>query len=300
MTALYWLARAMAWLVAGLGVRGVAALGSGVGALVWLLAGSRRRVACTSIAERLGLEPEAARRIARQSFKNNFKSFLEITRSRRVGPRFLERRVDVVQPDVLAALEQCAGPVIVATAHLGSWEYINGVLDLFQPGRNKLVIMRAGKGRIMNWLMIDLRTRPGVDILEHRRAAPLVVERLRSGAAQVAAFLVDHNCLEKEAVFLPFLGKVAAVNRGPAMLAVKTRAWVFPAALIREKGGRFALHFGEPLDTKTLPGSVKERIALAADHYTRAVEHLVRAHPEQWFWMHKRWKTRPPGEPDAD
>ena len=282
-------------LLAMLGHGALSGLGAALGVLVWRLAGSRRRLACTAVQERLSLPPRQARVVARASFRNNFRSFLEIVRSQHVDPVFLRTRVDLHRPDILAAMQEHPGPIIVATAHLGSWEYINGVLDLCLKGRNKLVVFRRTKNRALNELMIRLRRRPLVDIVEHRRAAKVVVERLRGGNG-VAAFLVDHNCLEKEAVFLPFLGKVAAVNRGPAMLAVKTRAAVFPAFLLREQGGRFSLHLAEPLLPGDLSGSVRDRVTQVAAHYTSAVEAMVRARPEQWFWMHKRWKTRPPGE----
>jgi KDO2-lipid IV(A) lauroyltransferase len=109
----------------------------------------------------------------------------------------------------------------------------------------------------------------------------------------MTAFLVDHNCSREEAVFLPFLGKTAAVNMGPALLALRSKALVLPVFLLREEGMQYRFQVGEALDTATLTGTREEKIRAIARFYTRAVEHMVHERPEQWFWMHKRWKTRP-------
>ena len=90
------------------------------------------------------------------------------------------------------------------------------------------------------------------------------------------------------------------MNAGPALLAVRSGAVVWPCFLVREPDGegraRYAFELHPPLDTTGLEGSREEKIRRTAMFYTEAVEATVRAHPEQWFWMHRRWKTRPPGE----
>jgi KDO2-lipid IV(A) lauroyltransferase len=127
-------------------------------------------------------------------------------------------------------------------------------------------------------------------VIDHRQASSTVLPNLR--ARGVAAFLVDHNSSRKESVFLPFLGDVAAVTIGPASLALRTKAAVYPVFLLRDGKGGHILHILPPLRTATLAGPVKERLRRIAAFYTDAVAEMVRQYPEQWFWMHKRWKTR--------
>ncbi len=287
--------KALAWLLARLGNRGLAGLGLVLGWFVWHVVGSRRRLATQAVAERLECEPDQAERIAKASFINSFKSFLDIVRLRYVDDAFIDARVTIADPGLYDRFDNHKGPIIAATGHYGSWEMMCGVVG-HKLRSDKLVIMRRNKDKALNELMIHLRTLPKVRVVEHRRASKVVVDRLRQGDG-IAAFLVDHNCMEKEALFLPFLGKIAAVNRGPAMLAVKTKALVVPLVMAREKGGRYTLYIGEFLDTQELAGSVKQRIEAVARFYTQAMESFVRKRPEQWFWMHRRWKTRPPGEP---
>ena len=78
---------------------------------------------------------------------------------------------------------------------------------------------------------------------------------------------------------------------GPALLAVRTKALVWPVALTRE-GGDYVFQLKEPLDPATLEGSRDDQIKAAAMFYTQAIESFIREKPEQWFWMHDRWKTK--------
>ena len=94
-----------------------------------------------------------------------------------------------------------------------------------------------------------------------------------------------------EAFFLPFLGEEAAVNKGPAVLAVRAKALVWPIALIRD-GDRYRIIIEEPLDTALLEGDAEEKALAVAAFYTEANERMVRRAPDQWFWMHNRWKTK--------
>jgi KDO2-lipid IV(A) lauroyltransferase len=85
------------------------------------------------------------------------------------------------------------------------------------------------------------------------------------------------------------------VNIGPAVLAARADALVLPLFILRRED-HYLLLTDEPLDAATLPGNHEERAVAVARFYTEAVERRVRACPEQWFWMHKRWKTRPQDE----
>ncbi len=114
-----------------------------------------------------------------------------------------------------------------------------------------------------------------------------------SNQGGIACFLVDHNTMRRESVFLPFIGETAAVNMGPAMLALRAKALIFPIFLRREPGGTYLLRMEDPLDTALLQGPLAKRVREAAAFYTKAMEKQVLDAPEQWFWMHRRWKTRP-------
>ncbi len=267
-----------------------AALGDGLGRLLWRTLRKRRKLARRTIAERLELPRDEAKRLAKASFRHNARSFVEILLTHRMGPRFLAERVTFAEPENVRFLAETTRPVIFATGHLGAWELQTGSLAVF-PDKRKIVVVRLPKDRALHAVMMRLRTRPAVDVVPHRQAVMPVLRTLRRGG--MAAFLVDHNCTRDEALFLPFLGRTAAVNLGPALLAVRAEALVVPGFLVRGPDGGYIQHFDAPLDTATLPGDRDAKIRATAEFYTQAVERYVRRYPEQWFWMHKRWKTRP-------
>ena len=260
--------------------------------LFWHLAPSRRDEAIQAIQKHLGVSPEESKRIARLSFSENFLSFLEIFHA---GKFFTRQSVKILHtPEVWAKMQEEKAPVVVATAHLGSWELMPGLATDIMPDREGMVVVRRQKNPSLNRLVAELRGARGMLAIDHRRASEIVVPKLRKNG--VVAFLVDHNTSRKESIFLPFLGEIAAVNMGPASIALRTKAAVYPVFLLRDGQGGHILHMLEPLHSSELQGSIQERIRQIAVFYTNAVEDMVRQYPEQWFWMHKRWKTRPKQE----
>ncbi|MDR1945873.1 MAG: lysophospholipid acyltransferase family protein [Desulfovibrio sp.] len=255
----------------------------------WHLAPSRRREAIEAVRNHLKVPDEEAGRIARQSFRENFLSFLEILHT---GRFYTEQSVRVVHhPEIKEALRREKAPIVIVTAHLGSWELMPGLAADIVPQRRGMVVVRSRRSRILNRVMAELRGARGMEAVDHRRASEIIVPGLREGGA--VAFLADHNASRKEAVFLPFLEDTAAVNMGPASMALRTKAAVYPVFLLRDGEGGHILHFLPPLHTENLEGSIRERIRTVAAFYTDAVAGMVRMYPEQWLWMHRRWKTRP-------
>lgn len=267
-------------------------LANGAGTFFWYLAPSRRREAIRAIEKHIKVSHEEAKRIARQSFAENFLSFIEIFHA---GKFYTDASVnETISPEIRALLQKETAPVVIATAHIGSWEMMPGLASDILPARESMVVVRGQKNKALNRLFAGLRGARGMQMIDHRKASDKVLPKLRAGG--VAAFLVDHNTSRKEAVFLPFLEDIAAVTMGPANIALRTKAAVYPVFLIRDGKGGHILHFMAPLHTKDLHGAIKERTLEIAAFYTHAVEEIVRRYPEQWFWMHRRWKTRQQGE----
>ncbi|WP_245590693.1 lysophospholipid acyltransferase family protein [Nitratidesulfovibrio termitidis] len=283
---LHMLARALA----RRGFDGIARYGNALGALLWHCLPGRRRLAVRAIADHLGVSQREATRIARDSFAHNARSFLELVLVGKFGFELIGDRLIIDNPDRLRRITASQRPLVAATAHLGAWEFMGSLLGRWQPDRPRMVVVRRNGNRTLNDFIFAMRGARGLQVVDHRNAVFTVLKGLKRRGC--AGFLVDHNCRRSEAIFLPFLGETAAVNMGPALLAVRAEAEVWPAFMIRE-GRRYRLYIDEPLDTATLDGDRTEKLEAVARYYTEAVERAVRAHPEQWFWMHKRWKTRP-------
>jgi len=273
-------------LLGRLDVSGIRRLSSALSVLLWHGLPSRRRLAIRNISERLGMTESAAAEMARKSFSHNMQSFLEcvlIPRFQPVAPHFI-----IDNPDLVHRVITMGRPVVGSTAHLGAWELLAAVYHtLCPPDGLCTVVVRRYRSAPFNSLMVQLRGSRGIQVIGHRNAAKEVLRTLRHQGA--AAFLVDHHAGSDEALALPFLGKEAAVNMGPAVLAVRAQALIWPIAILRE-GDNYRLHTQEPLDTRDLTGEPEARIRAAAQFYTEAVERMIKLAPEQWFWLHNRWK----------
>ncbi len=284
------LLHALARRLAAGGFERVARYGNALGALLWHCLPGRRRLAVRAIADHLGVSQQEAARIARESFAHNARSFLELVLVERFGFELSGGRLVIDNPDRLRRISESDRPVVATTAHLGAWEFMASLLGQWHLDRPRMVVVRRNSNRTLNDFIFAMRGARGLHVVDHRNAVFTVLKGLKRNGC--VGFLVDHNCRRDEAIFLPFLGETAAVNMGPALLAVRAEAEVWPAFMIRE-GDHYRLYIDEPLDTATLDGDRDDKVKTVARYYTEAVERAVRAHPEQWFWMHKRWKTRP-------
>ena len=259
-----------------------------LGGIYWHCASSRRRLAVAAVQKHLCVSPAEAERIARQSFKENFQSFFEIFH---VADFFTYHSVSNFHShENIAILQADDTPIVIITAHLGSWELMPGLATDLLPEREGMVIVRSQEDPALNRIIAELRSARGMLSIDHRQASRIVLPKLRAGG--VAAFLVDHNSSRQEAFFLPFLEDIAAVNAGPAHMALRTKASIYPVFLLRDGQGRHILHTLAPLRTVELVGSIQNRLREIARFYTDAVAAMIRQYPEQWFWMHNRWKTR--------
>ena len=184
--------------------------------------------------------------------------------------------------------------VILLTGHLGNWEMALRRIAVEAPGKAHPVIRRIKNQAVNDF--IDRHRRlcgKGDSLLADLGPKPLI-RALRAG--EVLIFLLDQNAGEGEGSFVPFLGRPAATYTSLARLSLMTGLPVLPAACQRVSGGRFRGRILPPIPPETsLPP--EEAAVHLTTLYGQALDALVRDYPEQWIWMHRRWKTRPPGDP---
>jgi KDO2-lipid IV(A) lauroyltransferase len=181
--------------------------------------------------------------------------------------------------------------VILFTGHVGGWELSSFGLSLFGHPLSFLV-RRLDNPRIE--AMIDrLRSGAGNRTIDKRSAAREMLGILREGGS--LGILVDLNTLDREAMFVDFFGIPAATTFIVAKLALRTGAAVLPVFAPWDDGRKcFRLEIGAPLSIEHT-GAEDEDVRRLTQEYTRVVEDYVRRYPEQWLWIHRRWKTRPDG-----
>jgi len=264
--------------------------GARLGRLWYALDRGHRRLATRNIGLGLGLDPPAAAGVARACFENIGRTVAEFALA---GTRIDEllARFDLEGTEHLrAALAQGRGAFILA-GHCGNWELLAARISREIPVTG---LARAMANPLVNELIDAQRRAAGVRTLDARDAVREVLRILRRGEA--VGMLLDQSALRRERVFVPFLGRPAATNFGLAMLALKSGAPVLPTFSVRGADGRHRAWIGPPIPAAE-EGDLPARIGVSTARYTAAIEEYVRRYPEQWFWVHNRWKrTQEPGE----
>ena len=184
------------------------------------------------------------------------------------------------------AIRQGRG-VLFATAHLGNWELSAYAHALLASPMN--VIVRPLDNPLIDALVERRRALSGNRLVLKKDFARVILKAL--AANEAVGILIDQNASLENGVFVDFFGIPACAASGFAKLAAHSGAAVIPGfALWSEKERRYVLRFYPPL---AISGDAARDTQLLQS----SLEEVIRAYPDQWLWIHRRWKTRPPGEP---
>lgn len=177
--------------------------------------------------------------------------------------------------------------ILIATAHFGNWELSAFAHALMTEPMH--VMIRPLDNPSVDRLVEERRQLSGNQLISKREAARTVLRALQSN--QAVGILIDQNTSADEGVFVDFFGTPACANTGFAKLAAHTGASVIPGfAVWNESERRYVLRFYPPV---LMTGD----LAKDTQNLHAKLEEVIRQHPGQWLWIHRRWKTRPPGEP---
>lgn len=204
-------------------------------------------------------------------------------------PRAVETMCDITgEEHLFRALEAGSGAVLI-TGHIGNWELLNARLGL--SGIPMSIAVRNVYDSRIDTIANNLRARFGTKVI-HRGydAARQLFSALRSN--RVNGLLIDQDIRDIAGTFVPFFGKPAWTPSGAAAIALKTGSPMIPAFDHRRSDGTHLVEVHPPL-TVPAEGSTEDRVRQLTADATAAIERQIRAHPEQWVWMHRRWKTKP-------
>jgi Kdo2-lipid IVA lauroyltransferase/acyltransferase len=178
--------------------------------------------------------------------------------------------------------------VVSPSGHLGNWE-IQAAASVPKVG-NVAMIARPLDNPALDRRLNELRTSTGNTVIYKQKALAQVMQTIRSGG--IVAILIDQNMQAKDGIFVRFFGRPACTTTVAAALALKTGCAIVPVRCLLQKNGRYRMVYGPPVDWPR-SGRKDEDVAALTQHLTSIIEGWVRETPEQWLWLHRRWKTRP-------
>jgi len=240
-----------------------------------------------------GLPGSDRDRILRTLFRNLGWQLVEFCRMPRYTPENTRNWVRTEGIENYLAAEARGKGVLVLTGHLGAWEMSGFYHSL--TGHPMGVVIRRLDNRLLDEYVNNIRCLRGNHVLHKDDFARGLLTAMHAG--QTVGILMDTNMTPPQGVFVRFFGIDACTASGLARVALKTGAAVVPGFLVWEEAERkYVLHFGPELKfNKT--GNTENDILAATQQCNDVLEAWIRRYPDQWLWIHRRWKTRPAGQP---
>ncbi len=264
--------------------------GGALGRLAWGLSRRDRRRALEHLAIAFPELPAPARRdLGRDSFRHLGTMLGECLWARARDGEQVAREVEIEGWDEIERLRAGRRPILIVTGHCGNWELLAAALNL--RGLGMAVIARELEDPGLQESLLGLRARFGTRTIVRGRpgAARDLLRTLRSGGA--LGMLIDQDT-RVEGVWVSFFGRPAWTPSGAADLAIRLGAAVLPTFIERRPDGRHRARIQPEL-------AVSDDRVEATQQMTDRIETQIRSVPEQWVWMHRRWRRQPAAEESA-
>jgi len=230
------------------------------------------------------------RRIYSRCWIHFFKVGAEMARMPRMNESFIERWIDLSQHTVIKEALNGGRGAIVVSGHFGNWEWMGGSMS--RIGYAVTYVVTSQTNRLVEDWMNRMRKSAGVEIVHRRNAVKGVLSALKRNRA--VAILCDQDA-GGSGVFVPFFNRLASTPRGPAVFHLKTGVPIVFSAAHRDYNGRLMVTF-EEMKFNGLTGDRGNDERTIMQSVTARLEDGIRLHPEQWLWLHRRWKSKPPAE----
>lgn len=226
--------------------------------------------------------------VLRGSFRSLGRLAAEVAWFDDLRPGNVHERIGFTSPESERHWRACVtgGAHVIATGHFGNWELFAQAQGLM--GHPIHIVHRPLKNPRLDDLLNELRSRAGTDVIYKHAAAREILRLLRGN--DLVAIPIDQHAIGTQGVPVPFFGRPAATTVGPARLAQLTRTPISVAVLIRRgESIHHDIHLNPPIDPPP-PGKSEALLREIMTRVNLEFEQIVRAHPEQWLWMHRRWR----------
>ncbi len=263
-------------------------LGGWLGVLGFWFASQERRLACEHIRQSLDITDERqVKTIVKKCFENLGKTVVEFMQFPRINPKQIHRSVSFegIQ-HVENALAKGKGAIIL-TGHFGNWELLAASISAAVAPLSPIV--RELRSPRLNALVSRYREKAGYTTIDRDTGVRQALRCLKRNELLGIVADVDTTV---NGVFVDFFGKPAYTPYSPVAFALKTGAAILPSFIVRQSDGRHRAIIEPPLSLERCDVKEKE-LVFNTQKFTKIIESYIRKYPEQWIWMHRRWKTRP-------
>ena len=280
--------------VVGVLPRGIArAVGAGIGWICWTVMGGLRRTGLRNLQLAFPEKTESERlRILRGIFRSLGWQMAEFCKMRGYTVEEASRFIRYEGLEHYLAARAKGKGVLVLTGHLGAWE-LSSFYHSLRGYPMSLVIRRLDNARV-DAFVNGIRCLHGNTVIHKDDFARGLITAMHNG--ETVGILMDTNMTPPQGIFVPFFGVEACTASGLARVALRSGAAVLPGFLLWEESEKkYVLRFGPELDL-VRTGDAAADVAANTALFAATTEAYIRRYPEQWLWVHRRWKTRPAGE----
>jgi len=265
-----------------------------LGSAFYYLFPVRRGVVLRNMRQVFGecLDERELKQLARCYYSHFFKSIVENLAMFWTPQRRLTDKVEVAGAEHLRAAAEQGKGVLLLTGHFGNWELASiGAMLQFGEYRDRFHVIRKSLSAGLEQLVFGRSLRAGLKVIPRFDALGQVMRALEKN--DVAIFIMDQHTKvgggSRKGLAIDFFGRKAGTNRSLALLAAHTGAPVVPATAYRKPDGKHVMEFEAALEW-IADDDIEQELRLNTRRYNEVLERFVLAHPEQWFWMHRRWK----------
>ncbi len=263
-------------------------IGGWLGMLAYRLATQQRRLACEHIQQALDISDEdTIKTIVKQCFSNLGKNVVEFMLFRRMNPKQIQQSVSFEGVQHVENALAVGKGAIILTGHFGNWELLAASISTTVSPLTPIV--RELRSPRLNVLVSKYREKAGYSTIDRNTGVRQALRCLRSNNLLGIVADVDTSV---NGVFVDFFGKPAYTPYSPIAFALKTGAAILPSFIVRQADGTHQAIIEPPLTLERCDDKEKE-LVINTQKYTKVIESYIRKNPEQWIWMHQRWKTRP-------
>jgi KDO2-lipid IV(A) lauroyltransferase len=238
------------------------------------------------------ISDEEKDRIARGTFESLGRHLGFVSQFRNFEKEDIKQLVRIVGKETFYEAQAQGRGIIFVTGHFGSWEVFNLLPPAFDEQIN--ILVRRLDNKLVEDYVDTMRTKFGTVTLGKREAPRRLYKLLDD--AKIVGILADLNAQLHDGVFVDFFDVPASVTSSIAKLALKTNAIILPAFAVWEDN-QYVVYLEPPLEYKNSGDAARDILEISTK-FTNVIEKYVRKYPEQWLWIHKRWNTRPKGEPE--